>query len=36
MEEGSEEMKKAKAEFIDKVHGEKIHRRQSREIIFKV
>ena len=36
MEEGTEEMKNAKAEFIDKVQGEKIQRRRSKEIILKV
>jgi hypothetical protein len=35
MEEGTEEMKNAKSEFIDKVQGEKIQRRRSKEIILK-
>jgi hypothetical protein len=36
MEEGKGEMKNAKAELIDKVQGEKIQRRRSKEIILKV
>ena len=35
MEEGTEEMKDANSEFIDKVQGEEIQRRQSKEIILK-
>ena len=35
MEEGTEEMKNAKAEFIDKFQGEKIQRRRSKEINLK-
>ena len=35
MEEGTEEMKNAKAEFIDKFGEEKIQRRRSKEIILK-
>ena len=35
MEERTEEMKNAKAEFIDKFQGEKIQRRRSKEIILK-
>jgi hypothetical protein len=35
MEEGTEEMKYAKSEFIDKVQGEKIQRRRSKETILK-
>jgi hypothetical protein len=36
MEKGAEGMKTEKAEFIDKVQGEKIQSRQSKEVIFKV
>ena len=35
MEEGTEGMKNAKAEFIDKVQREKIQRRRSKEIIIR-
>ena len=35
MEKGTEEMKDAKSEFIDKIQGEKIQRRRSKEIILK-
>jgi hypothetical protein len=36
MEDGKEVMKNAKAELIDKVQGEKIQRRWSKEIILKL
>jgi hypothetical protein len=35
MEDGMEEMKNGKAEFIDKLQGEKIRRRRCKEIILK-
>ena len=35
MEKGTEEIKNVKAEFIDKVQGEKIQGRQIKEIILK-
>jgi len=35
MEDGAEEMKNGKAEFMDEVQGEKFQRRRSKEIILK-
>jgi len=35
MEDGAEEMKNGKAEFIDEFQGDKIQRRRCKEIILK-